>query len=565
MSEFFQQGPELKNQFDDDELLRSCLRRILPEHVYHEVETDLKRFGQRVVSDILALAEHVESNEPVLETFDPWGRRVDKVTVSRAWQELDKVSAEEGLVAIGYERKYGEHSRTVQMAKKYLFHPSSAYYSCPLAMTDGAAKLIETYGDTFLKDRAFKRLTSRDPNIFWTSGQWMTEKTGGSDVSRSETVARSDNGAWRLYGTKWFTSAVTAQMAMTLARIEDEKGETVAGNRGLSLFYLELRNEDGEYNELEILRLKDKLGTRGLPTAELELKGSRARLVGRPGAGVRSIATLFNITRIDNSTAAISSSRRLLALARDYAGKREAFGRKLRDLPLHVDTLAKMEVRFQGAFHLGFYVSRLLGRTECPGSDIDSAQAQALLRLLTPVSKLYTAKQNLAITSELVESFGGAGYCEDTGLPKWLRDAQTLAIWEGTTNVLSMDTLRAVFKEKCFSAYEADVRQRLGRLSGSPFDALKEPVQRSLDHLVELTEEMSGAVPELVEVCARSYAYSLARVMIAGLLLEHAHFYRDEASGQKWLMVAHRWCEKTLSPVTIPDREHIKMNQAILF
>src|SRR5690606_18330955 len=130
--------------------------------------------------------------------------------------------------------------------------------SCPLAMTDGAARAIELYGSESHKNKAFKNLISRDPKKFWTSGQWMTERSGGSDVSGTETVATKSGSSWKLNGTKWFTSATTAQMAMLLARPEGAE----AGSRGLSLFYVELRDGQGKLRDIEIHRLKDKLGTK---------------------------------------------------------------------------------------------------------------------------------------------------------------------------------------------------------------------------------------------------------------------------------------------------------------
>ena len=162
---------------------------------------------------------------------------------------------------------------------------------------------------------------------------------------RTGTVARAESGlprgaTHRLHGTKWFTSATNSEMAMTLARVEDANGETRDGSRGLSLFYVETRDEAGALADIEVLRLKDKLGTRALPTAELELRGTPATLVGEPGRGVPTIATLINVTRLYNTICAVSNMRRGLALARDYAHRRHVFGRPLAEQPLHLETLA---------------------------------------------------------------------------------------------------------------------------------------------------------------------------------------------------------------------------------
>ena len=236
--------------------LQNYLKRVLPKTIQKEIEIELHALGSHAVGKILHLGNESEAQPPKLVSFDPWGRRIDDIEVSRAWKDLGKISAEEKLVAIAYERRHGEFSRIHQFAKIYLFNPSSAVYSCPLAMTDGAARAIELFGSTELKDRAFSRLTSSDPQEFWTSGQWMTEKTGGSDVSQTSTVAKLKDGKFFLYGDKWFTSATTSQMAITLARIEGAP----QGAKGLSMFYVELRDASGNLNNIRVHRLKEKLG-----------------------------------------------------------------------------------------------------------------------------------------------------------------------------------------------------------------------------------------------------------------------------------------------------------------
>ncbi|HMI44326.1 MAG TPA: acyl-CoA dehydrogenase family protein, partial [Gemmatimonadaceae bacterium] len=430
MSEFFQDPPRLGNQYDDDALLRAYLRWRLPANVLAEIEPDLRRLGHRAATDILALGESAEASPPRHVPYDAWGRRVDRIETSDAWRELDRISASEGIVATAYERRHGAHSRIHQFARLYLFAPSSALYSCPLAMTDGAARFLEVHGDETVQP-LFAHLTSRDPNEFWTSGQWMTERTGGSDVGTTSTIAACEEGdTYSLYGSKWFTSATTSQVAMTLARIEGSP----AGSHGLSVFLINLRGNDGKLRNIQIERLKDKLGTRALPTAEVTLDGTPAQLVGGAGDGVRKIATLFNITRVYNAVAGVAGMRRAIALASDYARERRAFGKPLIEHPLHVETLAEMQLELRAAFLLAFRVVELLGKDEC--DDATESESQ-LLRFLIPVVKLYTAKQAIAVASEALEAFGGAGYVEDTGIPRLLRDAQVLSIWEGTTNILS--------------------------------------------------------------------------------------------------------------------------------
>jgi putative acyl-CoA dehydrogenase len=546
MTEFFQDGPRLSNSYESDEMLRSYVRWRLPSEVRTDIEPELRRFGERAAGEILELGNAAEANPPRLVQYDPWGRRIDDIIVSDAWRALDRISAEEGLVATAYERAHGEWSRVHQMLDLYLFHASSATYSCPLAMGDGAARFIEVHGSENDAARsAFEHLTSRDPARFWTSGQWMTERTGGSDVSLTSTVARWDeaHGTYRLFGTKWFTSATTSQMALALARIEGAP----AGGRGLSVFLIELRDANGALRGIRVNRLKDKLGTRALPTAELTLDGTPAVLVGGEGDGVRKIASLFNVTRVANAVAAVSGMRRAVALAYDYATRRVAFGKPLIEQPLHAETLAELEMRTRASFLLAFHAVELMGREECGvATDADLA----LLRLLTPVAKLYTAKQAVVVASEALEAFGGAGYIEDTGLPRLLRDAQVLPIWEGTTNVLSLDVLRAIERTHALEAWLADVRERL---DSHGVDATWLAVQRTREAAERVERYVAESRDEASRKAgARRLAFALARVTAATRLIEHAAWaagQSDSATANAARSFAERWTARDLAAV----------------
>ncbi|HXL85692.1 MAG TPA: acyl-CoA dehydrogenase family protein [Gemmatimonadaceae bacterium] len=545
MPEFFQDVPRLGNQYEEDALLRGYLRWRLPSKMRAEIEPGLHRLGHRVATDIFALGEAAESSPPRHVPYDAWGRRVDRIETSDAWHSLDKVAATEGIVATGYERAHGAHSRIDQFARLYLFAPSSALYSCPLAMTDGAARFLELHGDASTQP-VFAHLTSRDPSQFWTSGQWMTERTGGSDVGSTSTVARCERGDdYRLYGEKWFTSATTSQVAMTLARIEGGP----AGSAGLSVFLITLRDSDGMLRNIRVDRLKDKLGTRALPTAELTLDGTPALLVGGAGDGVRKIAALFNITRVYNGVAAVAGMRRAIALASDYARRRHAFGKSLIEHPLHVETLADMQLELRAAFLLAFRLVELLGREEC-GEATESESR--LLRFLIPIAKLYTAKQAIAIASETLEAFGGAGYVEDTGVPRLLRDAQVLSIWEGTTNVLSLDTLRAMERSDALSAWTADVRRRLSGVQKTELSACARQTLGAVQRVEEYAARATRAGSEFEQTGARAFSYAVARIEAAALLIEQAVAQPDRVT----VTAAQRWSGRELAPLVEGDAEH---------
>jgi acyl-CoA dehydrogenase len=554
---FNQPPPSLGNQWQDDAALRSLLARRLPPEVLAEITPSLDRMGA-LAAQLHPLQLSDRENEPVHTQWGAWGERIDHIEVTEVWKRAEVIAAEEGVVATAYERKHGAHSRIHQFALAYLFGPATDVYSCPLAMTDGAARTLLASGNAQLIERAIPRLTSRRPETFWTSGQWMTESTGGSDVGRSETIAVADpavaallpGGSHRLWGRKWFTSATTSQMTLTLARPEGNG----PGGKGLALFYVETRDERGRLRDIEVNRLKDKLGTRKVPTAELMLRGAPASLVLGPDNGVRNITPMLNVTRTWNSVISASLMRRGVALARDYASKRVAFGAPLADKPLHLTTLATLAAEHEAALQLVFEVVARLGRLEAgtPGE-----HDEALLRLLTPLAKLTTGKQAVALASETLESFGGAGYVEDTGLPTLLRDAQVLPIWEGTTNVLSLDTVRALATSpETGPALLAETRRWVSEAEGTDAAGIAVAAAGAIENALRWLMEKGGSAPLEVERDARRFALTLGRSLSLLLLASHAAFeLRGGPSGRSRdasLLAARRFAASPFDLLSMP-------------
>ncbi|KEQ76388.1 acyl-CoA dehydrogenase/oxidase C-terminal, partial [Aureobasidium namibiae CBS 147.97] len=373
----------------------------------------------------------------------------------------------EGIVAIGHDQTYGRHARTYQFVKYHIWAPCNACVTCPSAITDGGAQLLKLQlakNDLDESRRAifedyYKRLTSRYPEQAWTSGQWMTERPGGSDVRATETQAFDfPLGPMSITGFKWFSSATDANATVLLAKEPDGS---------LSSFFTPMRRTssgidttDTELNGVQIQRLKSKLGTRALPTAELVLTDMRAWRVGKPGQGVKEISTILNITRLHTGMTAIGLLGRGLAVARAFAKVRRARDRLLMDTPVHVHTLAKLHVEYRAVMFLTYYTAALLGVCEgqqgpsinelrCEQSELVSDEAAPLiLRLLTPLAEMTAAKVSIAGLAECMESLGGLGYLENEdaalNIARLFRDANVLSIWEGTTNIMADDVIRIV-------------------------------------------------------------------------------------------------------------------------
>ncbi|KAJ7724311.1 acyl-CoA dehydrogenase NM domain-like protein [Mycena maculata] len=441
---FHQQPPPTGNPYLSDPVLPSLLKRLLPASALHTIEPDLIRLGDDLVNVIRPLAPQVK--EATLTQYDAWGNRVDSLQVSEGWKTLKAFACKEGVITISYERKFQEHSRIYMFAKSMMMTGDCHVIMCPYAMTDGAARVMELSGSPKMKEEVLPRLISSNPEKSYTSGQWMTETSGGSDVSSTETVARPVNEqagdlgpAYLLDGFKWFSSAAEGNMSVALARSESHHG-----TGGLSLFLVPVRLPlfpSPLANNILLHRLKDKVGTRALPTAELSLNGARAWRIGPAGAGVRTIAPVLNITRIHSATGSVGALMRCLSLARAYAGVRTVDGGKLLSaIPAHMETLARVSVLYRALANLVFGTIALLGRTEC---GVASAAEEARLRLLTPAVKAFAAMTAVPAMEECMAALGGQGYMEETGMGRIIRDALVEKIWEGTVEVLAHDLIRA--------------------------------------------------------------------------------------------------------------------------
>jgi len=521
--DFIQAGPELANQYTDDRCLRAYLVRALPAAMRAAIEPDLESLGAHAAQAWRGARSRPRS-EPALTQWDAWGERIDRIEITPTWREGAALTARYGFVAAGHDTRFAEFARIDQFARVYLYHVASEFYTCPLAMSDGAATALKASGNRALIDRAVPHLLARDPSQLWLSGQWMTETAGGSDVGSTETIARrGSDGRWRLSGRKWFTSAVVGEMALTLARPEGASHGTDA----LALFYVETRARDGRWNGIRIDRLKDKLGTRELPTAEIHLDGTLAEPIGELSHGVRLIAPVLNVTRTWNTICALATMRRCLALATDYARRRHAFGRPLIEQPLHAATLASLHAEFAAAFEFGFFVVALLGRVE---AGIASEDERALLRLLTPLAKLWTGKLAVEIASEACEAFGGAGYIENTGIPQLLRDAQVYPIWEGTTNVLALDALRVLAKGG-IDSYRRAIEDVLRETRAHP-----QAIDAALAAAARWLHDHDGAARE---AGARGLALTLARTFAATLLARARDDGDEDADAALVLFLDH--------------------------
>ena len=492
--------PNASPSVSDDKVLDRILDLYLPRN-RSAVTSHLHRIARLALHPrVLAHAVDAETNPPVLRQLTTFGEenRNDPLWTTAGWRRLREIGCAEGVVAVAYSRAEETahlNRRIYQFALGLVWGVAGSMTGCPMSMTDGAAALLARHledpdadqlGRARVLEEAYRRLTSRDPKYAWTSGQWMTERSGGSDVSGTETLAtrltadelardeaagRDEDavgmplGPWRIDGFKWFSSATDSDMAILLARTA----------RGLSAFYMPTRRRRGtrpspsnpppetELNGLLPQRLKNKLGTKSLPTAELSLRGARAWLLGAEGRGIAELTAVLNITRLSTAVGSVANWARGLAVCRAYSQVRKTRGGLLSDNPSHLRWMAAETVKYTAAAHLAALAAALQGALEqqghrraaaatpsarlIPRSDADVA---LLLRLLLPAAKAQVSVASVAGLRECMECLGGVGYCEnneDGGLlnvAKLYRDNLVNPIWEGTVSVMAEDVVRVL-------------------------------------------------------------------------------------------------------------------------
>lgn len=436
------------NVFRADPAMSDMLAVYL-DPALHEVATaQLDRMGALVGDRLERLALTADKNPPVLSIRARNGAPAEIVEKHPAFEELERYAfGEFGLAAMshrpgvfGIDRKLPP---LVKYGLVYLFVQAEFGLCCPLSMTDSLTRTLVKFGSRELVDRYFAQLTSQDMDDLFQGAMFMTEQTAGSDVGAIDTNARFEDGEWRLYGDKWFCSNPDAALSMVLAR-PDGGGE---GTKGLSLFLLPRHLPDGTKNAYRILRLKEKLGTRSMASGEVTLEGAVAYLVGDPGQGFKQMTDMINMSRLANGVRSAGLMRRSVNESLFIACNREAFGKRLVDLPLMQRQIMKMLVTAEQGRSMVFHTARVLERAD--GGDAHMAR---ILRILTPLIKFRTCRDARKVAGDAMEVRGGCGYIEEWSDARVLRDAHLGSIWEGTSNIVALDVARAARREGALDA-----------------------------------------------------------------------------------------------------------------
>ena len=481
----------------------------------------LASFRDWVLTEVDAQANYTDRYAPpALETYDRSGNVVNRIVCNRWYDEQHQELYRRGIIGLPYAEN-ATHLLTFTMG--YLLAQADISLHCPVTLTGAVAYVLGSHAPDALRQRFLYDVVRMDGHAK-TGGTWATEQHGGSDVGATTTIAVASGDRYALHGLKWFTSNANSGLAVATARPEG----AAPGSAGLGLYLVPSHLEDGNPNHNRIRKLKDKLGTKGLPTGEIDLLGAEAFEIAPPPEGFKLMMEALEYSRVHNAVGSVGVQRRALREALSWARTRRAFGHVLSDYPMVQDELLRMRVQFEAGALLAFEAAIAFDETQ------QSPERRTWLRLATALAKYLTAEYAIAATRTSLELIGGNGYTSDYPVARLLRDAQVLTVWEGPANIQALELLRLLApRYGGWELYRARVQTVLDQLPdglGNLRDALQLRLQSDADAMAIAMRDENSA-----QRYARKLLHRMSQTLALALLCEAA----GEAHGRGNGLPAH--------------------------
>lgn len=530
------QGAVGRNWFTCDPSLRFLMRMYLGEAGLAWATSRLEALGAMMGGPIAERAEETDRNPPRLEKYDRWGRDISRVVMPPSFEEARRDLVASSLSRPEFfaeARQAGVDPAPMAVAWSYLLDQADIGMACALGTGgDMVVGLAELFAPPDIKERVRKIF---EYGMFsGEAAQLLTERSGGSDLAALEATATRDGDAWRLNGFKWFASNAGASAFVVLAKPLGASDDA----RGIAPFLVLRERRDGSLNGIRIRRLKDKLGTRSVASAEIEFADAEAFLLapatsassgeGGDGKGLARMMELTNGARLGIAMMGLGCARRSLVEALCYARAREAFGSALIDKPLMRRKLASLVVEVEAVQALVF----------------DGYLARPRLRLGAPLIKLRAARLGVMAASDAIEIHGGNGYIEQWPVARILRDAQVNPIWEGGDNILCLDVRRAMLKEDAHLPFLDRLRSAA---SQGPDDTPRALVESCIADLDKAITAWRGLDPVTAEARLFPLAQFMADVYAAALLLQQAGWERAELGTNRKALIARLYARDHLT------------------
>lgn len=541
---------KMENFYHEDPHLKEILESYLDKDFFTWADHELNTFGELCAGEIDERAVHTDrEGQPKLIKYNRFGEEISEIWVNEGYKKTVEQTYNKGIVGYIHKEIPGLGRKGNYMysyAQGYLLSQTEPGFYCPVTLSMATALLLERYASPEVKARFLPHVLSTGEVELYEGATFLTERQGGSDVGANDTKAVQDGESYQLWGEKYFASnSGMCGVTMVLARMEGSG----KGTKGLSLFAVPWRNDDGSLNGIHIRRLKDKLGVRAVPSAEVEFNGANAYLVGEPDRGIYYMMEALNLSRICNAVASIGIMRRAYLEARNYAFHREAFGQPLAHFPMIKESLtrlaAKQEVETSAVFHL----VHLYDRVVC--DDIPTTEEESVLnRLLIAILKKESAEQAIHFSHEAIELHGGNGYIEDFVLPRLLRDAQVLTVWEGTANILGLEVLRLMNKHRAHEYFLTRIKDELS-LVPEEFILLTIPVTEGIVKLEQLLTLVTTSNHDTQTYHAKRMAELMVHIFESVVALKDAYTF----GGKRKRMIADVFIEQTWKRTEWMDEE----------
>lgn len=504
-----------ENLFDQDAFGQKVFKYFLGEKIFNKYRKDFVSMGRQAAL-ATPYSDLADKQGPKLRQYSTNGERIDRIEYHPSYSQLKQLSYGSGLLS----RKYQGDLMNVDKSYRHFIGFSLGFYFaqtetglfCPICMTDALGHALEIHASQNpIAQKVLQSLASSDINEIYEGAMFLSEKQGGSDVGANEVRAEKKGERWLLYGEKWFCSNADAKATLVLARIS-ENGQSTPGTRGLGLFLMTRDWPHENWKNWQVRRLKEKLGVRSMASAEIELCGAEATLIGGIDVGFKMMTDMVNMSRIYNSVASLGIARRSLLEAARFAAERSAFGKKILQWPLYQITLGELQAEYLALQFMTFEAIRNMDLFEAE----KNKESGQLLRILTPLCKALTGKFSVFASAEAMELVGGNAYIEEHILPRLYRDAQVLPIWEGTTQIQSLDLLRVLQKEG-LDIY----RQRIEKaLKSTHAPELQQKISARAQSLLHTLESFTKINSEEQQMRSRSLLEKLGRLVSLALIYE---------------------------------------------
>ena len=509
------------NFFTADTNLQAVLQRLLGTGGYLRIEGDMARFGSEAATIIdpgMKVEDRV-GNHPRLERFSGIGERIEKIEFHPNHDVVGRLVWKSGIMAS--QREPGNTVK--QMTLFYLLNHTADGHSCGLACTSGLIRALQQVADDDIREKFLPPLLDPNYDTMEHGAQFLTEVQGGSDVGANAVVATdAGDGSWRLNGEKWFCSNINADQFLVMARPED----AVDGTKGLGVFVVPRKLDDGQTNGFYLRRLKDKLGTRTLASAELDFRDAVAYPIGPLDQGFKNTVNLvLNTSRLMNAVSCAGFIRRAYIEAASYACNREAFGNAIANYPMVQETVADIMTESYASVASSFALAALLDKIETGNASDDE---KSVYRIFVNLNKYITSIRGSESVHKAIEVLGGNGAIESFSiLPRLYRDMLVLESWEGTHNVLCLQVLRDIGRYNLHEPYFKWLTTELSAVTHADLAQQVTQVNAAMERAQKLLGRIASAEPRYQQAHARRLGDALSHLGQAVTLLVEAQWELD--------------------------------------